>query len=405
MNKIFTLCKLIALLTGIYILTGECMQESNLPKGVIAYLKSLPTIDNREEKNSENCCTAILNLLQKFSIKPSPQGIDALKEKLLHQCNLQKTIELVFIGFACKANNTENKVLGINPDLADYVALLTLNHICSQIKTIYSPGARIEIYTQEPFIHEMSSIAKEIGGLSFYAASHIAQYQDKITSLISLFNPQLKLSSIADIEHVYAQEKKQINLADTHNQDLQNYRIFMQESLDGILYNNAIEKKLFEELQNNTEARDAFINKFKKAKKSEPFIQAVKENKSFEVISQLPFYKDSAGKELGIRNRKKEIAEKLAICALTGAYTMRMVMKKNIANYDSKIRLSVHASDNINEKLGIHLIYGSKGTPWHNTLLVSQKSIRLLPLKKSKNSGSICYYPIANQELGYINEK
>lgn len=50
---------------------------------------------------------------------------------------------------------------------------------------------------------------------------------------------------------------------------------------------------------------------------------------------------------------------------------------KNYFPEEDYIRLSVHPHTNVSKKLGINIIWGQKGTPWHNAIVINRKKISL----------------------------
>lgn len=58
---------------------------------------------------------------------------------------------------------------------------------------------------------------------------------------------------------------------------------------------------------------------------------------------------------------------------------------KNITHdYEGMIRLSVHPHDNIDEKCGIGLVYGSMGTPWHMSPILGLGDNGIALMKKGE---------------------
>lgn len=59
----------------------------------------------------------------------------------------------------------------------------------------------------------------------------------------------------------------------------------------------------------------------------------------------------------------------------------QLFLKTTVPGYEDMIRLSVHPHEDISQKLGISLIYGSRGTPWHNTLVMDDHTVSLQKLQ------------------------
>ena len=58
---------------------------------------------------------------------------------------LGQPIHLILPAFPAKSPNQESKVLGVLPDMAEEVALRSLQGVCDDIRAVYTPGARVTI--------------------------------------------------------------------------------------------------------------------------------------------------------------------------------------------------------------------------------------------------------------------
>lgn len=59
-------------------------------------------------------------------------------------------------------------------------------------------------------------------------------------------------------------------------------------------------------------------------------------------------------------------------------------------DYDQMIRVSVHPHEDINEKCGIGLVYGSMGTPWHMSPILGLGEYGISLMKKREFIKKLC---------------
>ena len=267
-----------------------------------------------------------------------------------------------------KSANTDSKVLTLQVDLAELVALLTLYHICKEIELVHQPidkeiesilgtaskeiapllkdggqrpGACILLYTQEPFLHEMSESVQINLGEPLHRVEHLVRYQDQLKELVGHFTPQIELRELRNLQALYNQAVKQTAV---EPQNLDKYKIFMKQELKTVRLEAAARLRLSEN-------------------QAQPPRKAVEQ-----LISAT--------------------AGSMAKCYLHGSAVLRSLLSNHILNYSSYIRLSVNmgsAGDDVSIKLGVALVYGSRGTPWHNALVVCPTGAYLEAYAKKKS--------------------
>jgi len=74
-------------------------------------------------------------------------GIAEFKKQIARYVEKNQPIKMLMVGFPFKSANTEQKVFGYMPDMAERKALEYLQSMLDRIRAVYSPGARIIIFT------------------------------------------------------------------------------------------------------------------------------------------------------------------------------------------------------------------------------------------------------------------
>ena len=86
---------------------------------------------------------------------------------------------------------------------------------------------------------------------------------------------------------------------------------------------------------------------------------------------------------------------------------MAALMESEIDDYKNQIRESVRPDfTSVGKKIGTPMIYGAKGTPWHNVLIVHDVGVDLVPFQRLTKGGRqpiVQYYHVGNHELPYVD--
>ena len=367
----------------------------DVPCGIISYLQDLPKIENLEVNGVNEVTTNITKFLCQFSnSRKMLTGVEVLAKKIAGYVAKNEPIKLILLGFPTKSAKNETKVIGSQVDLAELLGLLTLNHICQEINSVYEPGTQLTIFTREPFIYQMNNILEQALEQPLFDEDQIEEYQRQLKQLVNHFDPTIKVGEIKNVRHIYESKYAQF---DVNAEDLSGYRAFMKEELNCSKFIEAAQEKLFSPQHEKLKGKFPQLENIKTFKEvKEKFSSYKKMLKNIE--SSLPK-----------RNLLGKISDDLAECAAKGALRMRALLNDNISDYGSYVRLSIHASEDgdVSRKLGIALIYGSVGTPWHKTLVVSNDKARLQALSELKNKngdlqGQIKQFVIESLNLGYV---
>lgn len=295
-----------------------------------------------------------------------------------------------------KSANTDEKVLAPYLDFAEFVAFLTLYHICKEIESIYMPGARFLLYTQEPFLIEIDEVVQGAVGQPLHGQDLLDRYQHDLRELAGYFNPEIELRQIKNLKERYAQIPKQPRLfgplTEKETNELTNIKTFMKQELLCQRFEDAARNHLFQAL----------------CKKQYPQLIGLT-FKEFEAT-----YRRSADKQqqkffstVSAQLQTKELLSttslNVALCYLQGAAVLRTILAQEMNNYVSCIRLAVKSADDISMKLGIAMIYGSRGTAWHNVPVVTADGFHLSALgKEMKNN--VREYALGTLRLMYIQQ-
>ncbi len=258
-------------------------------------------------------------------------------------------IKLFIVSFSAKSCNEDTKVIHAGMlDFAEYVGLFTLEYLCQQIRLIYQPGAKVTIYTDEVQTDYINMITQQKLGIDLFPEPERCAYQHYLATLVSRF-PSLEIGTIKNIEECYAP----VHYIFTRTEQVQT-----EQDLRSLEVYNAF---WFHEFD-CSRFKEAAFNKL-------GFISSKEHEKAQQMIA--------------INKLLRETAHEVAQGFLIGEKVMQKVFKICMPDYGSFIRLDFHAPDdgNISSKLGISLVYGSPGTPWHGVIVVDRRRIRLMSIK------------------------
>jgi hypothetical protein len=298
-------------------------------------------------------------------------------------------LQFILCGFSARSTNTETKVLSLSIDLGELVGLLSLYHLCKEIEIVYPPGAQVVLYTQEPFLYCMSALVQEKLGEPLYQDGAIKQYQRQLAHLVSYFAPVITIGTLEKMNELYKALLTQPVLPPIAIDD---YRKFMKEELAYARLKEAARNKVLKTI----------IQDYPQLQN----ITTLDELRHYCSLSTHTKLYSQITSKLQINDLLGSTATALAHCIAHGATIVRILLSRYIPNYISAIRLSIRPSQDLSNKFGIALIVGSRGTPWHNTLVVTAKGACLKPRKNMyKNNilqGHLKEYILGSLSLAYI---
>lgn len=322
-------------------------------------------------------------------------GVETLYAKIKNPISRGEPIKFILCGFSMKSTNTELKVLRQHLDLAEVVGLLSLYHICKEICSIHEPGAQVVLYTREPFLYHMNALVKKYLEVPLCTQENIENYQRHLKHIIRHFEPFIIIGEIENIRELYDTYYSKIT---TKSKDETGYKAFMESELNCSRFIEAAYETLFKKvLKTLPQLQNGLLKNITTFKEFTEYC-------SSDVKKHEKLYSQVTSK-LGMRKLLSTVAQELGICAACGADNMRVLSSTHIPEYASYIRLSVHPSQDVSVKLGINLVFGFRGTPWHNTLflrangasLIARKNLKEKLLKDSTVKGT--YFAHLPQEL------
>jgi|GEM_PF-2495601 len=393
-------CSTVVGMDQIVHLPPTCTQ---IPTGIITYLRSLPhiyttagTIIEKAQEITRFLCAFSNTRGGKVTLK----GVDTLTSKIAEFVRADKPIEGVLVAFPAKSSNTETKVLQSKTiDMAECASLLTLYHICKEISAIHAPGATIGIWSREAHIYELNKVTQQHLNIPLFDENDIEHYQKDLESLVTLFEPHLKLINIPNTRAVFEASYAQLPVQPAYN--VEDYATFFKEELNQIKIEEAIFTKQY--LQQYKEFSNkpsfAFIKPYTSW-------QAFKDASAANAVTKKQFEKFK--NQIPRKSVINTLASELAIAVTLGSSRNRALLEASVPNYNACIRLSVSPDNegNVGKKLGINLIYKARGTPWHNALAITNNGIEFGPRSTFTNKQDVLvqtlkYYMAKNLALAY----
>lgn len=340
---------------------GQTMEVSDVDKATFSYQASLPSITPTGDIAKDIC-----GFLLEFNTLKGQEvnGQQLLIEKINQQIETLGPIKMLLLGFPFKSTNHDYKCISHHADMAEYLGLITLQYIADQIKTIYEPSIQITIISDGLAYHTDIDESFE----------NILQYHQDLMTLIKEFpsinfigwkinegikNPMDLVHKVALIQTPITQESMETK------SDLQK---FVQKEFQSTTWDNFFLNQATQECGHLTgkpkQIQQAILTKKNSLKKE-------KVHKSVEDLS-------------------------------TGSMKFGTFVTQEFPNYNHYIRLSVHPHKDVHKKLGISLIHGDKGTPWHNAMVLKNGRWEFLD-KKLKTSPQIEASKIQKHDLKGIS--
>lgn len=255
--------------------------------------------------------------------------------KLVKHVAEEKPITMALPGFPAKSPN-RRKTLGPFPDFGEYHALNTLDNLCSRIREVYPPGAKVTICSDGRVFADLVRISDEDVttyriALREYAAS---QYPDTI--------------DFFDLDDVY-----------THISDFDTLR----------------EELLIE----HGEPLRSLRSRCKADPHTEAMYKGITRFLFEDYLGIEPYCKLS-------RTSVQKIARQMAyrVIQRSNAWT-RLLQKCR----DYTIRLSIHPQPKVSEKIGVFLVESEDvwRTPWHSVAVRNNDMVRLVPRATAEEEG------------------
>ncbi|MGS4344466.1 L-tyrosine/L-tryptophan isonitrile synthase family protein [Myroides odoratus] len=242
-------------------------------------------------------------------------------------------LHFILPAFPAKSPNPE-KVLGPLPDLAEEIALMTLENMCKEISSIYSPGATLTICSDGRIFSELVGVTDE----------QITLYVKKIKELITKLNLQhINIVNLEDLTAGNSFDEQRQELFEKYAEPLEDLQHRM---------------KVNPEFQHLFNGIHRFISEDRKAVAPDS------------TMSQ-------------IKKESKTIA--LQVIQHSNAWTRFLLYI-----YPNSIRLSIHPYNSHNDKIGIQLTKATNNwiTPWHGVIVLDTDGYTLMKKSEAEQKGA-----------------
>jgi len=244
-----------------------------------------------------------------------------------------KPVHLVLPAFPAKSPNPD-KTLGPRPDLAEVLALRSLQGLCDEIATVHPPGARLTIASDGHVFADLVEVPD----------TDVDAYQEAIAAIVA--REDLGSIDLFDLRDVYGKTEGDVSraqLVERYAQSVESLRARAEAHERHQRMYNGIHRFLFEDavVLHPDESRTA--NR-----------KATKE-RAWEVI------------------RRSDAWSALVAEAFPDA-----------------VRLSIHPQPEVSEKIGIHLMPTEDAwlTPWHGAAVLSDDGARLMKRAEAVELGA-----------------
>jgi hypothetical protein len=335
---------------------GE-MHHQEEPEIVSRYKSTLPPVMLPGE---ENKVQSILDYIQTVGGgKLCPDAEIATHSQIDGYIKSGQPIEICILGFPCKSGNTDLKVMSSAFDLADYLGLVTLQHLATGIGKIYKHGAKITIINREPYIEELQEILEDELGLE--DCYQMNGYRAVLARLIASF-PCLSLGGDYTADYKAALQKSRETVL--VKGDKKQVDFFKRE----------LECKLIEDYVIH---RDEAIVR---ARLHAELSQRPYKNKKWEALQPNELEKriqESVEKNIAQKMRenfnlvRKCLAEKMAATYELGVTVFREIVSEKHPHH---IRMSIHGHK---DRIHMNMIHGQTCVPWHMLLATDGKGFLL----------------------------
>ena len=298
------------------------------------YRQSLPQLNGNIGDSPENKACHIIDYIHSIgggvplNAETRADHITRLAEKIRNTTPIQ----LVMLGFSCKSDNTQKKVLSEDFEMADYLGLVRLEHLAQQIESFSGTECRINIINKEPYIPEIFQVAHEVIDTVILSPQVLRNYQNTLETLIGTC-PHLQLG---------------LDLTEAYNQRKQN-------------------------VEYHTEAARTKISEA--AHGSKAFFSCELDYEKINDIlrSRLQQQNKKSGSNFVATERLETIALPMALAYQLGVTIFRDVVREH-PDYQNMFRLSVHGDDtkmmmNFGHTPGHETLDTITCTAWHASLL------------------------------------
>lgn len=249
----------------------------------------------------------------------------------------QKPLHFILPAFPAKSPN-HDKVLGTLPDLGEEIALMTLEGLCKEIRSVYAPGAYVTICSDGRIFSELVGVADET----------ITAYVQRIREMIT----ELSLGSVAIVN--------------------------LEDLLEASSFETARQQVLDQYAEPLEELR-------KRAKSNETFTQLFNGIHRFITEDRLALFPEQS--KTKIKEGAKQIA--LQVIQHSNAWTRFLAYV-----FPGAMRLSIHPYPAGSHKTGIRLTRAADNwlTPWHGVIVLQHQEYVLMKRSEAEALNATLVY-------------
>lgn len=351
--------------------------EADLEGLVKNYRSSLPTLKQGDGEPIEE---SIVSFMKALSGNFHEAGGELLEDKIKRLGREEKVLEFVLPGFPFKSMNPKKAVRPGELDLAEVLALETLEHLCAEIERVYEHGVRVTIIPDAVRITEFLGIEAERG---YYQASLVAL----------LPSEHLKVVALEDFKGMPTENMTlkdmavHLSIIETPGVNTGPYMKFVRSELDCDFYQGFKQGLIKAEALEVVRGQKSYQKLFSNEEKAKEI-----ENSGYDELAVylqerslpgtlLKAEKKSHKKVLAslgnvfLEKRNALLEAHVKECAQMNceeACQISAYISEYFRGYEGQIRLSVNTHhQNISEKFSFPLVFGSRETPWNNSLLVT----------------------------------
>lgn len=424
---------LFTVVIGTFILPSLCRgmdEPSRLSSIIETYKEGLPKM---RMEDGTSAATDIAAFLADLIPKKSRSKITVGEEEYLPgQADVEKKLSMLIednkkiifflYGFPFKSRNLEKKCLGIDPDLGDVIALVTLQNICSEVKKRYPPGAECLVISDGPHTCDALGVPEE----------EVNEYLKNLSSIASKIGGDVTVKSITEVKGMptFGKTSKEVapivrTLAPYKGERdtmKEGFIVFAKEELKGKYYSDRIQKKVesdldlsellsqhksFENLPDSLQVSllekplslSILMDRFKMAKAHEKNRKVQNGIKELEKDINLHLSRKK-------NDTKKEMQTSVGTFLIEDTFCFAQYFAKYYPGYHEYFRLSINLNGftSMTGKIPFSLLTGEEGTPWHMTPVYDSKSkaVRLMKRDKLPKGAILRMEKFACQEIKWF---
>ena len=271
---------------------------------------------------------------------PRAEGvdIDLCRAQIARHVQAGEPVHFVLPAFPAKSPNPD-KVLGILPDMGEWLALQSLEAMCERIEQLYEPGARVTICSDGHVFADIVHVSDE----------DVARYKEGLLKMLRKMKAtRVDVVAMAELLSIEEAGAAREVLMDRYAEEATSLRARVRASTTLQAQVDGIHRFLFED--------ERAIHAHQSANQAR---RATRE-RAYEVV------------------RRSEAWGRLVALM-----------------YPRAVRLSIHPQPPHSAKFGFHLLDTEDAwlTPWHSAPLIGDQGARLIKRSEAERLGARAVYP------------